>query len=139
MNAGGLRLDRPYRFGEIARHVGMDVKKLRRWLLRAAEAQPEVQGIVKVPGAGYIVPSVAKLREYAGWDELGKRFLSSEDNEALQGKIRDQDRQIQGLRARVAAGERVSKALEQKVEWMLKLLRRASGEKFPEGSASAAE
>jgi hypothetical protein len=127
---GALSCSRPYSFAELARHANLPTKTIRRWLLRAAENQPEVEGIVKLPGGGYLVPSVSKLHEYKGWEAFGKKFLSSEDNENLQARIRDQDRQIQALRARVGASERVAKAQERKVEWLVKLLERASGKKF---------
>ena len=129
---GQLALDRPYTFAELARHAKMPTKTMRRWLLRAMLAQPEVEGVVKLPGGGYLVPSVTKLHEYKGWSEFGKKFLSSEDNETLQSRIRDQDRQIQALRARCGAVERESKAQAKKVDWLVKLLEGATGKKYAE-------
>jgi hypothetical protein len=131
---GNLSLSRPYTFAELGRHSKppMPTKTIRRWLLRAHEAQPEVGGVVKLPGGGYLVPSVAKLHEYKGWSEFGKKFLSSEDNEGLQSRIREQDRQIQALRARCGAVERELKATNRKVEWIVSLLERATGKKFAE-------
>ena len=133
---GGLHLARPYSFAELARHAGMPTKTIRRWLLRAMKNQPEVEAIVKLPEGGYLVPSVAKLHQYKGWADFGKKFLSSEDNEALQARIREQDKQIQALRARVGATERLAKAHERRVEWVVSLLERASGKKFSAEQAS---
>lgn len=127
---GGLVLGRPYTFAELARHSKMPTKTIRRWLLRAADNQPDVGGVIKLDGGGYVVPCVTKLHQYKGWEAFGKKFLSSEDNEALQTRIRDQDRQIQALRARCGAVEREAKAQARKVEWMVSLLERVSGKKF---------
>ena len=134
---GGLVLGRPYSFAELARHSKMPTKTIRRWLLRAAENQPEVGGIVKLPEGGYLVPCVTKLHEYKGWEAFGKKFLSSEDNEALQARIRDLERQMQALRARCGAVERLSKAQAAKVDWVVSLLERVSGKKFSEAEADS--
>jgi len=109
-NSSALSANRPYSFPEIASHIGMDTKKLRRWLLRAHVNQPGVEAVIKVPGGGWIVPSIAKLQEYEGWGEVAKRFVKSEDADALQARIKDQDRQLQALRARLSAEERLGKA-----------------------------
>ena len=87
--------------------------------MRAHLSQPDVGGIVKGPN-GWVVTSVANLQKYKEWSSLAKRFIDEDDATKLQERVRDQDKQIQALRARVGAVEREHKIF-------LALVKKATG------------
>ena len=137
----GLSADRPYTFAEIAKVAKLPVFTVRRWILRAAKAQPDVGAVTSrsdpasPSGKRYIV-DITRLREYRGWEQFGKRFLSRDESEALQARVREQDKQIQALRARCAATEREAKTNKAKLDWLVRTIERASGKKFADEAES---